>query len=556
MQYEYEQAIDVFSDQNPGDNSLYAADTINFECYGPRCMMSFYTQSAVDWMDSKVKSPEYSSTVKRLMLESARMLKMSRAYFEEGIDLAWGLVDRTLFETRLHAHFSGVNIPVADDTGWYALRNIIWAHGCQIVLSKTRTFHETLETSWALFRNALSVHTEIVLLHPSLIGVQALISMAYFSEGIGELALQYTLCTDALRLACSKGFHRQPSPSWKIPPHEVEHRNWTFWSIYCLEKQLCSRSGRPSMMDDDEIDCHVPQNALSGRPNDTLYCNTLVKMMQLSSTVRKQLASARALKQSTQQLVQAIRGLKNDLKELKSSVKQDICLDSAIDVARLPGGLTLRQAQSLQSHYFCLVLDINTPLTYPWLGIYAYLADTEEAASEMDASHGEVAQISRSAIMATRQINIHGSCSALVTRYAPMYSFVNLFLHILRDSTLSAAPSDLLLLEVALGYFSNLEYVTSFRLPRLFVREMCHYAHLAIEHKDGIQVNSLEQTPNRESEANEAPQAADLIIAPEDLNYPSSHHAFEHDFSGFPLDEDLETWNTLIPFEEAPGSIF
>ncbi|OAL38898.1 hypothetical protein AYO20_01649 [Fonsecaea nubica] len=177
--------------------------------------MSFYSQPAVDWIVLKVKSPEYTSAVKRLVQESARMLKMNHgalsscrepepppevawqytngeylklvniyfklicgpAYFEEGSDLAWGVVERPVFESRLRAHFSGTHTPVTDDKGWYALRNIIWAHGCQIVLSKTRTFNDTLQASWALFQNALSVHTEIMFLHTSLMGVQALISM-------------------------------------------------------------------------------------------------------------------------------------------------------------------------------------------------------------------------------------------------------------------------------------------------------------------------------------------------------------------------------------------
>ncbi|KIW86779.1 uncharacterized protein Z519_12565 [Cladophialophora bantiana CBS 173.52] len=574
-QEECETSIDVFDNREVGqeDNSLYATDTLNFEYYGPRSMMSFYSQPAEDWVISKVKSPDYSSTVKRLVRESARMLKMSRgtlstcrepepppevawqyanAYFEEGLDRAFGVVERTLFESRLRAHFSGTYNPVTDDKAWYALRNVVWAHGCRILGSKTRNFHQTLQASWAFFQNALSVHTETVFLHTSLMGVQALISMAYFSEGIGEVSLQYTLCTDALRLACSKGLHRQPSNSWKIPPHEVRHRNWIFWSIYCLEKQICSRSGRPSIMDDDEISCQVPLSSLSGRPSDTLYCHTLIKMMQLASAAKKRLSSVRALKQPTEQLLKTIRSLKKDLAELRCSVQQKICLDDPIDVSRLPGGLTLRQAQSLQSHYFCLVLDINTPLTYPWLGVSAYVADNMAAAAQVEASFNEVAQVSRSGILASRQINIDGGCSALIARYAPLYSFINLFIHILRDTTQSTVQSDLVLLDIALGYFSNLEFVTGLQLPRLFVRELCHFARLAVEHKEETQENSVEQINNGEIRGHGSSRTANLTDAVA-LDDTSTLPLFENDFFGFLPAEDLETWSTLIPFEEDGG---
>jgi hypothetical protein len=55
------------------------------------------------------------------------------------------------------------------------------------------------------------------------------------------------LCSSAARLAQSKGLHRQPSRQWKLPAAEVLHRNWTFWAVYCLEKYIALRSGRPSV---------------------------------------------------------------------------------------------------------------------------------------------------------------------------------------------------------------------------------------------------------------------------------------------------------------------
>ena len=98
------------------------------------------------------------------------------------------MVERTLFESRLRAHFSGTHNPVADDKGWYALRNMLWAHGCRIVLSKTRTFRETLQASWAFFENALSVHTETLFLHTSMMSVQAVILMVgALSRSVAEL---------------------------------------------------------------------------------------------------------------------------------------------------------------------------------------------------------------------------------------------------------------------------------------------------------------------------------------------------------------------------------
>lgn len=166
-------------------------------------------------------------------------------------------------------------------------------------------------------------------------------------------------------------------------------------------------------MDDDEISCQVPLSALNGRSSDTFYCHTLIKMMQLASTAKKRLSSARALRQTTEQLIKTVRKLRKDLADFKCSVQQRMCLDGALDASELPAGLTLREAQSLQAHYFCLVLDVNTPLTYPWSGISTYLADNAAAACQVEASRNEVAHASRSAILATRQVQIDCNCSAL-----------------------------------------------------------------------------------------------------------------------------------------------
>ncbi len=157
----------------------------------------------------------------------------------------------------------------------------------------------------------------------------------------------------------------------------------------------------------------MPLHAPSGRENDTLYCHTLIKMMQLVSKAKTQLSSTRALRQSNERLMKTVCKLRKDLAEFNSSMQDKICLDKPLDASRLPQGLNLLQAQSLQSHYFCLLLDIHTSLTYPWLGISAHLADDPAATSLVEASCNEVAQASRSAILATRQTHLDGRCSAL-----------------------------------------------------------------------------------------------------------------------------------------------
>lgn len=64
-----------------------------------------------------------------------------------------------------------------DDASWYALRNIIFASGCRHEMSTRSTLLESSRASWPYFENALSVHTELVFMPSSIIGVQALVLM-------------------------------------------------------------------------------------------------------------------------------------------------------------------------------------------------------------------------------------------------------------------------------------------------------------------------------------------------------------------------------------------
>lgn len=64
---------------------------------------------------------------------------------------------------------------------------------------------------------------------------------------MGSPCLEYMMCGIAMRLACSKGLHREPVGAWNLSPDEAIQRNWVFWALYCLERQIVNRSGRPQV---------------------------------------------------------------------------------------------------------------------------------------------------------------------------------------------------------------------------------------------------------------------------------------------------------------------
>lgn len=69
------------------------------------------------------------------------------------------------------------------------------------------------------------------------------------------------MCASAVRLAQSKGLHRQPARDWNLDTSETLHRNWLFWAIYVHEKQVTHRSGRPSVGSTSHSTLHTETNS-------------------------------------------------------------------------------------------------------------------------------------------------------------------------------------------------------------------------------------------------------------------------------------------------------
>ena len=165
-------------------------------------------------------------------------------------------------------------------------------------------------------------------------------------------------------------------------------------------------------MDDGEISCLIPQVSLNGRPGDLNYCHMLIELTRLSSIATQRLSNAQAMRQSAIQLVKVIGDLSQRLDELKRSFRHILSLGEPVDSSRLPGGLALHQALALQYTYFCLVLDIHTPLTYPWSGIFTQAERRSEAFSQVENSCAVVIKVSRAAILTTRQNQTNAMCSS------------------------------------------------------------------------------------------------------------------------------------------------
>jgi hypothetical protein len=137
--------------------------------------------STTAWRFAKGEKQQYSDP------DPSQLISIKPvAYFEECYDTIFGLVYRPAFESRLRQHLED-NFP--DDPAWYAIRHVVYASGCRILLSKdpSITFMQVQQEAWKYFENSLSVHTELLCFPSGLPAVQALTLMVRIFKSISVL---------------------------------------------------------------------------------------------------------------------------------------------------------------------------------------------------------------------------------------------------------------------------------------------------------------------------------------------------------------------------------
>ena len=111
-------------------------------------------------------------------------------YFLETQDAAFGVVPRRWLEERLRYQLRSDMDSI--DPSWYALRNMVYAHGCRIGQGRKAALGSDVDDSWPWFANALSVLSQILCFRASLVAVQALVLMVIF----------HVAAVEALPLTC------------------------------------------------------------------------------------------------------------------------------------------------------------------------------------------------------------------------------------------------------------------------------------------------------------------------------------------------------------------
>ncbi|RSL58714.1 hypothetical protein CEP54_007604 [Fusarium duplospermum] len=406
-------AADVIDKRRATDKSVQPTNNDEVTCAS---YLSLCTFPAIEWVSQQSGMSDFLVSARRLskaitgeerldkVIDSARApepdletaLQWTKGnlivYFENCLDSIFELIDRRDFETRLRRHFAGA----ADSTlskGWYAMRNTVYASGCRFIISEARNpqaFSESRAQSWKYLENALSVHTELLYGPTDLDCIRALVLMAFHAEALGTPALEYTLLSNATRLAQSKGLHLRTTPGTQMASEDDLARQRIWWTLYSYEKHLAYRSGVPSAIDDDYISCPVPTSMKRGSSISSEFFTKTVAQAQISSSISKLLNSAKAMSAAPETILARVQDLDKRLEVWRESLHPVYQTRAPFKPSVLSPEMQIYHVLFLHFCYHVLVIAIHGVFCYPWTSVdpfalwpYSYPRGTNRSNSKM-----------------------------------------------------------------------------------------------------------------------------------------------------------------------------
>jgi len=149
-----------------------------------------------------------------------------------------------------------------------------------LISSKNSDYQSTLDTSKVI--EVLQIILSDVALASTINSIQFLYLFARYLHSNKNRDSAWNLIGLAIRQAISLGIHK------KIMSKKTEHSNLTsqvLWTLYKIELTLCSTFGRPSNINEDEIDSDYPN--LEELPLDSAFKSYYLKDIKLSRFLNK-----------------------------------------------------------------------------------------------------------------------------------------------------------------------------------------------------------------------------------------------------------------------------
>ncbi|KAL5343357.1 fungal-specific transcription factor domain-containing protein [Aspergillus crustosus] len=354
-----------------------------------------------------------------------------------------------------------------EGSGWWASINVVLAISHRLRVMSNLVPHEEDKKAWLYLKNAMGVLTELTMRNTDLLSVQALLGMSLFLQGTPNPQPSFFLVAAAIRLSHSIGLHKRGS-GFGLNPVEAEQRKRVFWIAYMLDKDICLRSGRPPVQDDDDMNVELPSEdppdnignvpLFDGKGKFNLF-RALCQFSIIESKVYKRLYSARASRQSDGELLNTIGDLDRELEEWKDSIPIDFRPEHEIKTAHTP--LILHVVVLHFAYYNCLTtihrMSVHHGYWTSRLSNYAIQGlNARPLNPRVFLSAVLCVTAARASINLIKYIPQGDFACVWLILYYPVSALVTLFANILQNPNDARARSDVKLMNVVVNFLSTL----------------------------------------------------------------------------------------------------
>jgi hypothetical protein len=296
---------------------------------GDSSFRDMITQAATDDRAWATWKPEifddiFSRKIYRPLPPKPEALALLKDFFDN-FNCVFPLFHEPTFMHLVDKHYS---LDPYEGSGWWASLNVALAISHRLRIIGEDDARQEDAKAWGYLKNALAVFSELTMRNNDLLSVQALLGMALFMQGTPNPQPGFFLVAAAIRLAHSIGLHKRGS-DFNLNEIESEQRKRVFWIGYLMDKDICLRSGRPPIQDDDDMNVELP----SENPPDNIGVVSLgdgkgkVNLFRIQCTfaliqskVYKLLYSVKAARQTDGELLNTIGDLDQELEEWKDSI--------------------------------------------------------------------------------------------------------------------------------------------------------------------------------------------------------------------------------------------
>lgn len=215
------------------------------------------------------------------------------------------------------------------------------------------------------------------------------------------------------------------------------------------------------------------------------------------------------MKKNAFETLDTLLDLEKKLSNWYLSVRVNDCVGSS-SAPHVPNGLQMSHSTFLQFTYHGSLIAIHAPFAYPWNRQWHHAEHDTSILTQRQRSAEVVADSARSIIKATQRMQLSAASHLWyekakapmkdksnqlfrLTFFYPLVGLINLFIYVIQNPRLPTAQSDIALMDVIVGHFGFLGYITGAEVTSAFPRKVVSVARQVVDRSSNS--SSTHQVP-------------------------------------------------------------